>query len=664
MVNRNWRLLAFATSTVLFLGFTLLAGLTDSLSGDAKGLLVLFPGMAVTGIAVWAFFPDLDRRSSILAILVLALLSRLLMAGFPTSDDVNRYLWEGNLMLAGESPYASTANSEAWIDYRDGYWEQMNHKDKPTAYPPLALAVFAALNLLSYHPWIYKVFFGFADMAALTVLIAILVNRTLPVRNALFYGLNPVTIIAFSGEAHFDSLLVLLMLASLLAREHNKIGWCWFFLGLSIQIKIISVILVPLYLWKDRSFRTLWILIPLLLPSLWFREDLPNLFAGLFRFGGTMSHNGSINHLLIDFSGSRVIASRLSLAFLAVVVLITSIRSRDALKGSYIIMGAFILLSPTIHYWYLSWVLPLVALFPSLPWLALFALSGFYFTAWVMFGKTGDWYQPIEYLRIQWIPFYVLWAPWFFRGLKKLFSGTLYPAAEHLSIVIPVLNERANLEQCLLSIRSSQAPCREVVVVDGGSTEDCQGVALRFGAIYLEGDRGRGCQIAKGVSQCTGEVLLVLHADARIHPASVGAILSMLEKNPETAGGAIGQRFISSHSRPVLVLIEALNDFRAQCLGNSFGDQGQFFRKAAIERGKGFPGIPLMEDVELTSRLNREGDLVLMNCGLRCSARRWEREKAFKRIVQVIGLVVRYKFLKLFGKDASKKLFEEYYPDL
>ncbi|MCB1120950.1 MAG: TIGR04283 family arsenosugar biosynthesis glycosyltransferase [Verrucomicrobiae bacterium] len=632
------------------------------MSTDAHLLIAVYLGMALTGIAVWAFFPNLDSKRSVLLILALALISRVLMAGFPASDDVNRYLWEGRLLLAGESPYEFTADDQEWLEYRDSYWEKMNHRDKLTAYPPLALAVFATLNLISYHPWIYKVFFGFADLVALGVLVGILWKRKLPVRNALFYALNPVTIIGFSGEAHFDSLFILTMLAALLAWEHKRVSLAWLLLGLSVQIKIISVLLIPLLLWRGKSLKALWILVPLCLPCLGFWQDLPNLFSGIVSFGGTMSHNGSINHLLIDFFGSRETASRLSLAILAIVVLLTSLRCKDILKGSFIIMGALILVAPTIHYWYLVWVLPFVALFPSLPWLVLLTLSGFYFVAWVMFGKTGEWYQPIGYLRMQWIPFYVLWAPWFIRGLKKLFTRLPYPDAKAISVVIPVLNEAENLRTCLQSIQRSMKPFREVIVVDGGSTDDTASVAKACGAKFLQAERGRGYQIAHGVSQCTGDVILVLHSDARIPVYAADSILSVLNKNPEVAGGAMGQRFISTKPKPVLVLIEALNDFRAQCLGNSFGDQGQFFRRSAIEHRGGYPKIPLMEDVELASQLHWEGDLVLLNCDLTCSARRWEREKSLKRILQVIGLVVRYKLLKCFGKDASRKLFEEYYP--
>ncbi len=643
------------------MGITVAAGTTHSLVADASKIIYCYLGMGITGISVWAFFPTVNGNQPLILIFALAIICRLLMVGFPASDDVNRYLWEGKLLLAGESPYTLTADDPTWTEHRDSFWEGMNHKDKKTAYPPLALVLFSLLNLISYHPWIYKLFFGMADLATLGVIVALLKKRKLPVRTALLYALNPVTIFAFSGEAHFDSLFVFLTLCALLLWEREKISWAWILLGLSIQIKLMSILIIPLLFWQNKSPKCLWILAPVILPSLLFWNDMGNLISGILHFGGTMSHNGSLNHLFIDFLGSRESASKLSMLLLLIVVGITALKARDTLKGSFIIFGALILLSPTVHYWYLSWVLPFVVFFPSLPWLLMFILSGFYFIAWVQFGKTGEWYQPIEYLRLQWIPFYLLWAPMFFRGILKLTRSRKPDPVSSISVVIPTLNDADNLSKCLKSIEASETPFTEVLVVDGGSTDETEEVVRSHDATLLRSKRGRGYQIATGVRDCSADAILVLHADAQIPENCTRRILEALCNNPEAAGGAIGQRFVAIKQKPVLVFIEALNDFRAQWQGNSFGDQGQFFRSSTIRSMGGYPDIPLMEDVELTSQLGKRGDLLLLDCDLRCSARRWEREHSISRIVQVLSLVIRYKTQRLLGKDPSEKMFKEYY---
>jgi hypothetical protein len=102
------------------------------------------------------------------------------------------------------------------------------------------------------------------------------------------------------------------------------------------------------------------------------------------------------------------------------------------------------------------------------------------------------------------------------------------------------------------------------------------------------------------VAETRSDVVLVLHADSEIAPDTGSRIAAALNTRPEAVGGAVGQHF--DRDTPSLCVIECLNEVRAVLLGLSFGDQGQFFRRAAIIAGGGFPNLPLMEDVELSLR--------------------------------------------------------------
>ena len=64
------------------------------------------------------------------------------------SDDINRYLWEGRMVLSGINPYAHAPSDPALAALRDARWELINNPDIPAAYPPAvqyALAVGAWL---------------------------------------------------------------------------------------------------------------------------------------------------------------------------------------------------------------------------------------------------------------------------------------------------------------------------------------------------------------------------------------------------------------------------------------------------------------------------------------------------------------------------------------
>ena len=648
---------------VLFCFLCFQAGQIEALTTHSRPLMLLFGAMATVGVLAWAVFPNTrTNKSAFILILGMALLTRLLLFPFPHSDDVNRYLWEGKLVLHGENPYQFTADAVEWTDLRDPYWEAMNHKDRKTAYPPLTILSFAALNAIAYHPATYKVFFGLVDLVVIALLLRLLTRRGLHPKNALFYVLSPVPLLAFSGEAHFDVLFVLTTLATLLLWEDGKTSWSWVLLGISIQVKIVSLVLIPLLFWNRKSCKALWLGIPLLVPSLIFLPQIHHLFLGLLEFGGTMSHNAFANYLLLSWLGERITAVGLSSAILLLLVLAISLRTKDVLMGGYAILAALLLLSPTVHYWYLAWIGPGIALFPSAAWILLAGLSGLYFSAWDQFGKTGAWFQPKVFFYAQWIPFYLCWAPSALARLRRLWTSPGKRKASTLSIVIPCLNEGEALRKCLDSLTDAAHLIEEIVVVDGGSTDNSRAIAQTYPTKWLTSPRGRGRQIAAGVEASAGDLVLVLHADSQVTVPLIGRVRKAMQQNPDAVGGAVGQRFCSGHKKPVLLLIEGLNDLRAQLWHNSFGDQGQFFRREDVNRLGGFPALPLMEDVELTTQLKKRGDLLFLGGGISCSPRRWEKENALRRIAQIVSLLIRYKISRLCRRDKTQELYEEYYP--
>ena len=83
-----------------------------------------------------------------------------------------------------------------------------------------------------------------------------------------------------------------------------------------------------------------------------------------------------------------------------------------------------------------------------------------------------------------------------------------------ISVIIPALNEEAQLAACIASARG---PCvREVIVVDGGSVDRTAGLAREIADAVLSAARGRAVQMNAGAAAASGDVLLFLHADTRL----------------------------------------------------------------------------------------------------------------------------------------------------
>jgi rSAM/selenodomain-associated transferase 2 len=208
-----------------------------------------------------------------------------------------------------------------------------------------------------------------------------------------------------------------------------------------------------------------------------------------------------------------------------------------------------------------------------------------------------------------------------------------------LSIVVPVLDEGANLEALLPELRRL-CPGAEVVVADGGSRDGGPEVVRRFPGVRLaRGPRGRARQMNAGATAATGDVLLFLHADTRL-PAGAAAAIERALADPAVAYGRFDVRF----DRPgrAYRTIAALMNHRSRLTGICTGDQALFVRRATFEALGGYPDIPLMEDVELTRRLKRRGRVAALRSVVTTSARKWEREGVARTVVLMWALRLAY----------------------
>lgn len=222
-----------------------------------------------------------------------------------------------------------------------------------------------------------------------------------------------------------------------------------------------------------------------------------------------------------------------------------------------------------------------------------------------------------------------------------------------LAIVIPALNEAANLSRLLPDLARG-CPGVEIVVVDGGSRDDTAAVVARLpGPRLLESARGRAVQMNHGARAAGGDTLLFLHADSRLPDGAARAIEQALAE-PGVVGGRFDVRF--DNERPLFRVIAWFMNTRSRASGICTGDQAIFVRRADFEAVGGYPDIPLMEDIELSRRLKRRGRLRALRLRVTTSARKWEREGPLR----TIGLMWALRFLHFCGV-APARLHRWYY---
>lgn len=223
----------------------------------------------------------------------------------------------------------------------------------------------------------------------------------------------------------------------------------------------------------------------------------------------------------------------------------------------------------------------------------------------------------------------------------------------HFSIIIPSFNEASSIQPFLLalqplrySLTSDQnknlnelnLTC-EIIIVDGGSTDNTLAIASPLVDIAITSSKGRGIQMNNGVKHAKGETLIFLHADTYLPDKALQFIDLSLSQNT-----AVWGRFdITLKGKPLMLkVISALMNWRSRITGIATGDQVIFVNKSVFEQIRGYPNIPLMEDISLCKKLKKISSPLCLRQKVISSGRRWEQFGVFKTILLMWSLRLRY----------------------
>lgn len=207
-----------------------------------------------------------------------------------------------------------------------------------------------------------------------------------------------------------------------------------------------------------------------------------------------------------------------------------------------------------------------------------------------------------------------------------------------VSIVLPCRNDAAALGRTLDGLDAlSGIADAEVIVAASGDREGTTRAAGGRGCLLWPDGSTRAALMNAGAGVARGEILFFVHADS-FPPRDALSLIRAALSDPRAVGGAFEHRFVE----PVwsLRVISGINRARYRLTRHYYGDQGIFVRTAVFRRLGGYRDVPLMEDLDLTRRLKREGRAVLVRAALRTSGRRFIARGPWRTFFFIVWLLL------------------------
>lgn len=402
--SKPWRVLVIAGGVELALLGAL--GWWPGATFPWMGLLIF--GGAFAAYAVGAS-QILQTRGGRLYIWGIAIAMRLILLPLTPelSDDIYRYLWDGEVQLAGINPYRYAPAASELSEIRTVYKGLINNPTVPTIYPPLAQLAFLAIALAGGAILQAKLLWLGLDLGTAWLLgrVASITGRSRRLTQMLYLW-SPLLVVEVAWSGHMEPLgLFALVLVILLARAPISAGAAT---ALAALTKFAPIVALPA-LTRRLGIRFLvgFVATAGLLYA-------PYALAGRSLFSGLTTYaenwrfmKGPFTLLEAVLPGAMAARYAAGVLVLCVVAWTTWQRYRPE-RALFWILGAGMILTPTLHPWYLLWMLPFAALRASRPWILMTGLSFLGYFGLGAFQDTGEWPQSVLVRLLLWIPFLVL----------------------------------------------------------------------------------------------------------------------------------------------------------------------------------------------------------------------------------------------------------------
>lgn len=336
------------------------------------------------------FFSAIRDRGLLYPLIVLAILVRvILLFGMPClSDDIYRFFWDGLLMHYDIHPLSYTPTeliNDPRLIETDFHllYPLLNSQAYYTIYPPISQLVFYLSTIpevfdLYKSTLIMKAILLVSECSLLYYLIKLLSKLNINKSNVLIYALNPLVIIEVMSNVHYEGMMILFLIMSLVFIIENRMILAALTLATSIATKLLPLMFLPillLYIYRKGKklflfLSTFTLFIALFFVPFFIGLDVPHFIESLDLYFRKFEFNASfyyvaraIGQAVTGYNQISLIGPWLSLLSLGLILFFSWKDYRrngnvvDLITSMSAIFITYLMFATTVHPWYL--ILPL-----------------------------------------------------------------------------------------------------------------------------------------------------------------------------------------------------------------------------------------------------------------------------------------------------------------
>ena len=338
-----------------------------------------------------------NNKNNFKLLVAIAIISRLvfLLAIPNLSQDFYRFIWDGRMILQGFNPYLYTpASFIALGEYPISQAQQLVvgmqalNASHYSNYPPINQLLFTIANLISSSNILgsvigLRLIIIAADIGTLYFGAKLLQRLELSQYKIFWFILNPFIVIELTGNLHFEGVMLFFLILSLYLLHKNKWQWSAVIFALSISTKLVPLLFLPLFIkWfrvkEDHTkidFKKLiyfYIIIgvsTLVLFTPFFSMEFVNnysktvgLWFGDFEFNASIYYIArEFGYLITGYNQIAIIGKILPVIIFTSIWYIALTRQNQnfitLIKSMLIAFTVYLLLSTTVHPWYIASIL-------------------------------------------------------------------------------------------------------------------------------------------------------------------------------------------------------------------------------------------------------------------------------------------------------------------